>query len=195
MKRWLLLVIIAGMLLFSVSAYGSMHGFYHDYPVAKIMVNGEEIKNSQPALVINDSAMVPIAELSETLDLQVEWDETTYTANIETAKTDTPRIWPVVQSITNPKEKRKFEIIKINGRWDGHVWRIEGQVRNNTLQTAYCDVEIFNIEADGSRKLVRAGLPSPAKLRSGQVGEFDIPLSRSDVEKNHRFEIRPDSST
>ncbi|KAB2952407.1 copper amine oxidase N-terminal domain-containing protein [Heliorestis acidaminivorans] len=50
----------------------------------KVLVNGQEINSDVPAQIVDGRTLVPVRAISEALQADVEWDETTSTAYIST---------------------------------------------------------------------------------------------------------------
>jgi len=86
MKRqiWVLLVLSA-LVPFLLGAAQSMWGTYAGFPVAKLVVNGEEVEGDVPSLVVNGRTLVPLRLGGEALGARVGWDGASMTATLETA--------------------------------------------------------------------------------------------------------------
>jgi hypothetical protein len=84
-KRLIILTLVFSM-IFAATVYAdSLHGIYDGYPIAKVLVNGSEIKIDQgevPGLVIDGTTVLPLRKVAESLQAIVKWDSSTLTANI-----------------------------------------------------------------------------------------------------------------
>lgn len=79
LKRVLLLILVFSMLgVMTVFASDSFQ-WYRGKDV-KVIVNGKELNSS--GLLINDTTMIPLREISETLQAIVSWNESTQTVSI-----------------------------------------------------------------------------------------------------------------
>jgi len=180
------------ILVLTGTVFGALNGFYENYPVARLMVNGKEINSDVPAVVMNGRVMVPLRVVGEALGAEVSYDAESYTANITTTEVlaaeqdlGRPERWPVVQS----NVKNDLEIICLNVDWNGGMWKAEGEVRNNTGEVVYCGAKLNNITRDGVKEEVDFVFIEPSFLLPGDIGAFEFLISREIVEKNHVFEI------
>ncbi|WP_010269977.1 stalk domain-containing protein [Paenibacillus senegalensis] len=83
MKRIALFAVLI-FTLGTVTAFGeSLWGSYEGYSKARIMVNDKLLEESDvPAIIVNGRTMLPLRQISESLQATVNWDNTTLTANI-----------------------------------------------------------------------------------------------------------------
>lgn len=199
-RKFLLFIFaLAAVLILALTGtvFGALNNTYAGHPVAKVLINGTEINDDVPAVVINGRVMVPLRVVSEALGAEVEWDEANYTANITTtevlaaeqdaqdAQDARPERWPVVQS----NVRNDLEVIGLGVDWNGRAWKAEGEVRNNSSDVVYCGAKLNNITRDGIKEEVDFIFVEPSFLGPGDVGMFKFMIAQEIVEKNHVFEI------
>lgn len=85
-----LLISLICLLSFSTVAYAaSLYGDYRGFPIAKLVMNGEEIQSPNvPPINVNGSVMVPLSTL-KALGLSVTWDNDTKTVSVSDGR-ETP---------------------------------------------------------------------------------------------------------
>lgn len=85
-----LMAIVVGV---SGTAAGSL-GFYVpgdiNFPIVKLIINGEPKAPDVPAMVIDGRTMVPLRFIAETFGATVNWDPETYTVSVEFKKPSAP---------------------------------------------------------------------------------------------------------
>lgn len=64
------------------AVYGSLHGTFQGFPVARVVVDGQEAKGDVPAVILEGRTMVPLRTISETLGADVRWDQDSQTVEI-----------------------------------------------------------------------------------------------------------------
>lgn len=87
-------------------AWASGWGTYMGYPVARLMVNGQVVTPSSPAIVIKGNTYVPLRFVSEALGARVGWDGQTYTVSISAGSGGSSSV------ITSPGKRAGKELPK-----------------------------------------------------------------------------------
>ncbi|MCL5934911.1 MAG: ABC transporter substrate-binding protein [Firmicutes bacterium] len=93
-KLGLLFVATFLLLAFAFPAFADSYKSYQGYPVVKVVVNGQEVKGDVPAIIINERTLVPVRAISETLGLEIHWDDSTNTVYILSPGTREPLLAP-----------------------------------------------------------------------------------------------------
>lgn len=83
MKRIALFAVLI-FTLGTVTAFGeSLWGSYEGYSKARVTVNDVVLEEADvPAIILNGRTMLPLRQVSESLQATVKWDQSTFTANI-----------------------------------------------------------------------------------------------------------------
>lgn len=83
-KRYIISISIVNLLLFlgTIVFSSGAAEYIAERFFAKIYMNGEEISFHQPIVTIDDRTYVPLRELSEHMDLDVEWNGNDNTINL-----------------------------------------------------------------------------------------------------------------
>ncbi|MCD5413752.1 MAG: copper amine oxidase N-terminal domain-containing protein, partial [Clostridiales bacterium] len=79
-----LLVFVLASSVFAAQNFESIHGMFSGYRIVRIIVDGREIKGDVPGIIVEGRTMVPVRFIVDALGGQIEWDESTFTVNIET---------------------------------------------------------------------------------------------------------------
>lgn len=81
--RLSLLLVAALFFLVCVSpSFANSSDTYRGYPAVKVIVNGDELKNDIPAIVLDGRTLVPLRSVYEALGANVQWDPSTNTVYI-----------------------------------------------------------------------------------------------------------------
>jgi branched-chain amino acid transport system substrate-binding protein len=73
--RLSLLLVAALFFLVCVSpSFANSSDTYRGYPAVKVIVNGDELKNDIPAIVLDGRTLVPLRSVYEALGANVQWD-------------------------------------------------------------------------------------------------------------------------
>lgn len=80
-------IVLFAVLIFTigtVTAFGeSLWGSYEGYSKARVMINDVVLEEEDvPAVIMNGRTMLPLRQLTESLQATVKWDNETLTANI-----------------------------------------------------------------------------------------------------------------
>jgi len=77
--------LISLLLLFNiVTVYAgtAIYGYYLGYEKVKVVVDTKEVDSTVPAIIIEDTTMVPLRAIAERLDVIVNWDSQQKTATL-----------------------------------------------------------------------------------------------------------------
>ncbi|MGD9678766.1 MAG: stalk domain-containing protein [Vulcanibacillus sp.] len=77
--------LISLLLLFNiVTVYAgtAIYGYYLGYEKVKVVVDTKEVDSTVPAIIIEDTTMVPLRAIAERLDVIVNWDSQLKTATL-----------------------------------------------------------------------------------------------------------------
>jgi S1-C subfamily serine protease len=88
MKKKLFTAFLALMMI-SGTAYAAtaINGMYKGRQIVKVVVNGEVVKSTVPGQLIDNSTMLPLRAIAESLGASVTWDGKKAQASITTTKT------------------------------------------------------------------------------------------------------------
>jgi hypothetical protein len=85
----MVLVFVIG---FSTSALtNSMHGYFNDFPIVKVDVNGKIYNGDVPAILFHGNTFVPLRFVAEELGAEVEWSDIQQTAVVRMEEPE-PRV-------------------------------------------------------------------------------------------------------
>jgi len=72
------------LLLNVVTVYAgtALYGYFKDYKIVKLLINGEELDSAVPSFLIDHTTVIPLRDAAEALNAFVIWDEDTQTANL-----------------------------------------------------------------------------------------------------------------
>ncbi|MBO8172463.1 MAG: copper amine oxidase N-terminal domain-containing protein [Bacillaceae bacterium] len=152
MKRILLISIIIIAFLSGTVFANAVNGLYNGHPIVNLVVDGQKVESDVPAFIMEDTTLVPIRVVTETLGMEVGWDHETYTVTI--TKPQTGVIDPAqdntnvrCQSVMKKYDQLTKEKIKELG--------LEGK------QNPYAHPEVKQIHIDERRRaLIEAGCVS-----------------------------------
>lgn len=100
-----ILLILIFILGFSTSALtNTMHGYFNDYPIVKVDVNGKIYSGDVPAILFHGNTFVPLRFVAEELGVEVDWDGKVQTAVV---------IVPDKESVVIQKTDEGYEWTKI----------------------------------------------------------------------------------
>lgn len=115
--RLSLLLVAALFFLVCVSpSFANSSDTYQGYPVVKVIVNGHELKNDIPAIVLDGRTLVPLRSVYEALGANVQWDPSTNTVYIS---------FPAPGSPQQSKPVLRENVIRI-----GLLTPLSGDVKN-----------------------------------------------------------------
>lgn len=65
-----------------VAAAASVNGEYKGYPIVRVIVNGKAVQGDAPGILLDNTTLVPLRAVSESLGANVSWDPDTSTATV-----------------------------------------------------------------------------------------------------------------
>ena len=86
MRKVLSLAVVLAILLspLSASSVVAPWGVYRGYPVARVLVDNQEVLSDVPAHVVDGRTLVPLRFVAQALGAQVAWDEQTFQVTVST---------------------------------------------------------------------------------------------------------------
>lgn len=83
MKRKILIGVIALFTLCSTAyAAVAINGLYKGRPIVSVLVNGQKVVSAVPGQIIDNSTMLPLRAIAESLGADVKWDQSRYQASV-----------------------------------------------------------------------------------------------------------------
>ncbi|RAV03066.1 hypothetical protein DQG13_08410 [Paenibacillus sp. YN15] len=171
MKRKILLATILGSFFFSGIAFSEvMHGSFKGFPIVKLFIDGKEINNEVPAIVVDGNTLVPLRVISEALGREISWDGDSQSVFVGKKPSNSN-----AQS-TN----QNFEFSGLNDYYDDGllgIYHVTGQVKNISGERTSRFIEITVTLLDKNKKVLRTQsgyLSSFGGLDNNETGSFDI---------------------
>lgn len=169
MKRKILLATILGSFFFSGIAFSEvMHGSFKGFPIVKLFIDGKEVNNEVPAIVVDGNTLVPLRVISEALGKEISWDRDSQSVFVGKKPSDSN-----AQS-TN----QNFEFSGLNDYYDdAGFYHVTGQVKNISGQKTSRFVQITVTLLDKNKKVLgtqSGSLGSFGGLDNNETGSFDI---------------------
>lgn len=65
-----------------VAAAAGVNGEYKGYPIVNVVVNGKAVQGDAPGILLDNTTLVPLRAVSESLGANVSWDPDTSTATV-----------------------------------------------------------------------------------------------------------------
>ncbi|MCR4441571.1 MAG: copper amine oxidase N-terminal domain-containing protein [Peptococcaceae bacterium] len=172
-----LLIMLACALLLGFSTATAVT-YYKTYPVARIVLNGNEVATPDvPAFIIDGRVVVPLRVVAEAMQAEVEWSEGTRTVTITR-----PDLVP-----PPAKDKISFSPIQLRG-YNPNSTEVSGRVTNNNSNSVHIRFTVNFIEARGPLGHVHVELKSASP---GEATEF-YALIKENVQAYERIEITID---
>ncbi|MCL6611175.1 MAG: copper amine oxidase N-terminal domain-containing protein [Peptococcaceae bacterium] len=105
-------VLVVVSLVFGIGiAWCSIWGTYAGFPIAKLLLNGQEQNLTSPPVIINGRTYVPLRFVSESLGAKVNWDEDNFTVNIETPQFISTKPEDVATKIIKLSSYRQWNLL------------------------------------------------------------------------------------
>lgn len=82
MKKRLVIMLTCLLILSSVVVAFSVNGEYEGFSIINVIINGERIKSDIPAVLFYGKTMMPVREVSDSINSMVDWNSDTKTVNI-----------------------------------------------------------------------------------------------------------------
>lgn len=130
----------------------AVNGLYHGKPIVNLIVEGEKVNSKVPAFIMDGTTMVPIRVITETLGMEVGWEQDAYTANIVN-----PNKPPVIEDVSeiNPDspeckalEEELDQALKAKSTYlKKHKPWLTGPAYTDELQKVHNEYNVLFIEA------------------------------------------------
>ena len=188
MKKYVLVLVVLGLLFYAAAGIASVHGLFEGYPIAKIEVDGKEVAGDVPAVILSGRTMVPVRFVSEALGANVEWDPQRYTVVIATDK-DEPAAVPPPEPPAPPPEPEpvapedQVSLLSSHDYWERDWYYMVGELKNNTNETVrFVRVELRGYQ-DGNLTFTNHTYASPSDITPGMTSSFKFMIRKSDAER------------
>ncbi|OEF99926.1 hypothetical protein BHF71_07405 [Vulcanibacillus modesticaldus] len=114
MKKKIILLISLIFLFNVVTVYAgsAIYGYFYGYDKVKVFIDGEEVISKVPAFIIDNTTVMPLRAIAESLDVIVTWDDEEQTARLIKPNVN-------MQFTANPvfdKEKRTYVVYSPFGK-------------------------------------------------------------------------------
>ena len=181
MKK-IILVIFSFFLISGVVSASSINGEYNGNPIVKVYVNGSEIRPEVPAHIVDGTTMLPMRAVAEALGADVEWDQSTYAAQI--IKLERDDISTAKATISSAKEVLAESGIKVTNLIfaiddKGPYVSLNYDMESKTTQQSLSDLTTIPIMFLGVRHLTDDLLIS---IYSGSTYGGIVAISLSDTQ-------------
>ncbi|AOT68711.1 hypothetical protein [Geosporobacter ferrireducens] len=175
MRKKLVITLIGTLLAFTmVVGAASINGDFKGFPIVKVNVNGVEVASEVPAVNFFGKTVLPVADIAKVFNTVIEWDSTTWTANLVKPQVDmifadgTETI-DDAEVITNP-----FRYMHLG---------------NENIFTTYVDVDKLKPGAYEFRILILA--PNGETIGNSGISRYEVPVGDSSFYWVREFEDVP----
>lgn len=163
MRKKLIITLIITLLTFTmVVGAAGINGDFKGFPIVNVNVNGVKVASEVPAVNFFGKTVLPVADIAKVFNTVIEWDSTTWTANLVKPQVDmifADEIETIDGSevITNP-----FRYMSLG---------------NENAFTTYVDVDKLKSGAHEFRILIIA--PNGETVGNSGISKYEVPAGDS----------------
>jgi hypothetical protein len=141
MKKKIVILSVALMLVATVVSASSLNGEYKGNPIVKVRVNGNVVNPEVPAQIIDGSTLLPLRVISESLGANVTWNQDTYSVDIKSSVS--PLTSPGVDAVALAKEFKSSGIDYVTVTTNGGDFIMLSFIAGKALSDILNDANTF----------------------------------------------------
>lgn len=175
MKKKILIMTLMGTMFVGGVVFGdALNGTYRGFPIAKLFINGNEINNEVPAIIVDGNTLVPLRVISNALGQDISWDGNTQTVYVG-SKSNNQITTNSNGSTVQTGDNGYYQFIGVNNYNSGFVSHVAGQIKNiSGNKSSFIQVTVTLFDANGGVVGTNSAYVQPLSLENGETGSFDV---------------------